>query len=108
MPGPAWRGRELAETAERSKWLGELRDMVVAAKLPIVQLMSSMQHPEAALSGVGRGRRASTLSRRVLDWKRAARHVSIIIGASWPRGPGDVIYYLATLVDGNASKAKRT
>ena len=99
------RARELAETAERSTWVGDLRDIVVGAKLPIVQLMSTMLKPEAALSGVGRGRRASTLRRRVLDWKRAARFLTVFIGASWPMGPGDMIDYLATLADGGASKS---
>ena len=90
------RARELAETAERSKWLQELRDIVISANLPIVQLMSTMQHPETVLSGVGRGRRANTLRRRVLDWKRASRKFTLTIGSSWPRGAGDVIDYVAT------------
>ena len=35
--------RELAEAVERTKWVGVLRDIVVAANLPLTPMMATMQ-----------------------------------------------------------------
>ena len=99
------KARELAETRERAKWVSEIRDIVVAARLPVVAVAAKMSRPESVLSSMGRGWRRSTLRRRVLDWRPAARFLSLTVGRSWPNSIADVLDYPAALADGNAGRA---
>ena len=43
------------------------------------------------------GRRSSTFRRRVLDWKRAARDLSLVTNRAWPSGIHGVLDYLHSL-----------
>ena len=79
--------RALAEREQRTRWLRELRDLIVAAELPIVHLASSARDPESLLGSVGQGRRAKTIRGRVLDWKRQARFYMTV------GGPGLAPFY---------------
>ena len=89
----------------RSKWLLELRSIVVQASLPVVAVAASMKDPNMCLTALGWGRRARTLRRRVFVWRRVSRYLQLTCGRSWPRSPADVLDYIATLVDANAPKS---
>ena len=67
------KAREKAENAKRQHWINELRSIVLTSDMPIVQIARTHHDPSVILSGIGQGRRAATIRRRVLDWKRAGR-----------------------------------
>ena len=77
------RGR--AEDRKRDKWLQELRSLVVASRLPVATLAGNMPDPNLLLDRLGRGRRASIIRRRVIDWKAAARFFMFSFGVPWLR-----------------------
>ena len=96
-------GRQRLE--KRSKWLRELRTLVEATSLPIVGIASQMEEPEAIMSILGRGRRASTIRRRVIDWKKASRYFMLTCGDVWPTGPTPFVDYLSVLATGGGGRA---
>ena len=65
--------RRKAESQRRQHWLQELQQIVLGSSMPIVAIASASHKPSVILSAIGQGRRAATLRRRALDWKRAAR-----------------------------------
>ena len=65
--------RAKAEKVRRDKWLGILQELVAAYPVPLASIACNSQSPSSVLALVGAGRRASTLRRRVIDWKAAAR-----------------------------------
>ena len=89
--------RQKAEDARRQHWILQLRELVHASKLPVVELAAASSSPTAVLAVIGQGKRASTLRRRILDWRKAARFFMLTFNMVWPRGVHDVVDYLATL-----------
>ena len=57
------------------------------------------------LSALGRGMRAPTIRRRVLDWRKVSRFIQLTCGRTWPQSPADMLDYIATLVDAGAPKS---
>ena len=99
MPG------EKAETSRRYHWLSQLRELVVAADLPIVAHSAASSSPAAVLAVIGQGRRVSTIIRRVLDWRKAARFHMLTFNKLWPRGVHDVVDYLMALAASGAGRS---
>ena len=50
-----------AERAERRRWVGELRVLVIATSLPCLSLAKSTRRPAAFLHTIGLGQRAATI-----------------------------------------------
>ena len=57
------------------------------------------------MSIVAQGRRARTLRRRVLDWRAAARYFAFSCDTPWPRSVGEVLDYLASIVEGSKGRS---
>ena len=97
--------REIAEAWLRQKWVAELREIVIRAGLPVVHIAMQMKRPETILSSVGRGRRAKTIRRRVLYWRKAARCFRLACGKSWPTDLEQILDYIDSLVEGGAARS---
>ena len=98
--------RESAEDRRREKWLHELRCLIVSSNLPAAVIAGKMSDPALLLDGLGRGRRASTTRRRVIDWKAAARYFALTFGTPWPQDVAQVIEYISTLIAGEATQSR--
>ena len=94
--------RHKAESQRWQRWLHVLQQISLGSSMPIVSIAGASQNPAVILSAVGQGRRAATLRRRALDWKRAARYFHMLSGTAWPRGPHDMLDYLNCLASSGA------
>ena len=97
--------RAIREESVRERWVHALMGEVAAAKLPFTELLESSQNPASLMSIVAQGRRARTLRRRVLDWRAAARFFFFSCGTPWPRSVGEVLDYLASIVEGSKGRS---
>lgn len=83
------------ENAERARWVKELvKELQQHPTLPAVVEASQSLDPERRLQRAGRGRRATTLRKRVRDWRRLSRWLEGARGRSWPATIDDVLCYL--------------
>ena len=64
-----------------------------------------MRNPDSLLSTLGRGRRASTIRRRILDWRRASRFFSLSYQIAWPKHVSQVLEYTTALIDGGSGSS---
>ena len=77
------------ERQELERWRQELASLVSEAKLPVVDHSCSARNPELALSlGLGSAR-ASTIRKRVREWKKFRSFCLATTGEVWPRDPVD-------------------
>ena len=97
--------RQVKEERTRDKWLVHLHHIVMVSSLPVVHISSQLSDPSMILHIIGKGRRAATIRRRVLDWRSFARFLQLSYGRVWPDGPAQVLDYLASLVDGGCGKS---
>ena len=77
------KARELAEEARRAKWVEALCDIMRASPMPRPTSTTGDADFDFIFSSAGQGRRASTIRRRVLDWRLAARYFSMTFGCTW-------------------------
>ena len=87
--------RELAEKQERDRWVKEIRNIVVAAKLPVALRSSE----DALLIRVAKGRRANTLRKHVKTWMKASRWMDAVFGEQWPASPECFAEFLEAMVE---------
>ena len=97
--------RQLRGDRNRDKWIGLLRSSVVSASLPLAHISSQLSDPSTVLNIIGKGRRASTIRRRVLDWGHLQRFLRLSCGIQWPTCPAQILDDLASIVDGGAGKS---
>ena len=57
-----------------------------AAGLSVVEVAAQMSNQDALMDYLGRGRRASTLRQRIIDWKKASRLFMLSWNRLWPSG----------------------
>ena len=96
--------RAKRERLLREQWLPQLLELVGAAQLSITIVASTSQNPTSVYAAIGQGRRASTIRRRVLGWRKCARYFMILSGRQWPRGLHDVLELLHCLATSDAPK----
>ena len=82
--------------------------VVEGSGLPVVAVAAGMREPNALGKLLGRGRRASTIRRRVLDWHKFARFLRLTFNSSWPESLSQVLDYISTLADGGAPRSTIT
>ena len=97
-------GRRKAEDSERQRWASEVAAIVEEAKLPSAQVAEGMHSKETALLRAARGRRASTLRRRVRDWRKARRYFLLTTGQVWPRGVAAALEYVEVCAESPSGK----
>lgn len=83
--------RELAERQERSRWLGELKQIIARSGMPAGE---NKLAGDLSDSRFAKGRRASTLRKHVKTWNVAARWFKGTFNVAWPRHPHDVVAYM--------------
>ena len=76
--------RAKVEPTHRAHWVMELRELVIAAQLPVAELAAQTQDPSALFNVLAADRRARTIRRRVLDWKQAGLFFTVLSGMPWP------------------------
>ena len=83
------------ENSERKRWVKELmKELQLHPTLPAVEEASRSLDPERRLQRAGRGRRATTLRKRVRDWRRMSKWLEGARGRGWPATTDDVLCYL--------------
>ena len=93
------RARAKAEEARRDKWVAELVMVVESLGLRVVRVAAEMRVPNALTKLLGRGRRASTIRRRVLDWHKFSRFLRMTFNTAWPTSVAHVLEYISALAD---------
>ena len=88
------RAREIAEEKERRRWLDELSEIIKEAGLPLAVLAERSPNAEAILRRCAQGRRATTLRKRVRDWRKARSYFLRALGTPWPADAADVLEYI--------------
>lgn len=83
--------RELAEKQERTRWLGELKQIIARSGMPAGE---NKLAGDLSDSRFAKGRRASTLRKHVKTWNVAARWFKGTFNVAWPRHPHDVVAYM--------------
>ena len=71
-----------------------VKELRLHPTLPAVEESSRSLDPERRLQRAGRGRRATTLRKRVRDWRRMSRWLEGARGRGWPAIADDVLCYL--------------
>ena len=97
--------RRKAEDTERKRWAKELASIIEEARLPLVQVAEGLRSKEAALLRAAQGRRASTLRRRVRDWRKARRFFLLTLGRAWPDGAAAALEYIKVCAEGPSGKS---
>ena len=83
------------ENKERTQGVKELmKELQLHPTLPAVEEASRPLDPERRLQRAGRGRRATTLRKRVQDWRRLSKWLQGAQGRGWPATTDDVRCYL--------------
>ena len=87
--------RELAEKQERDRWLGEIRNIMKRARLPVALRSSE----EALLIRVAKGRRPNTLRKHVKTWAKASRWLKVVHDCEWPKTASQFAEFLEAMVE---------
>ena len=85
--------------AERRKYARLLSQVIIQADLPIVQLVKTLDDPEAGWLHIFAARRGNTLKNRYKVWRPFEMWLEWHRGYLFPRGVKDVIDYMQHRVD---------
>ncbi len=88
------RGREMAEEAERAKWLGKLVDIMKELEAPILASVVASTRPQELLLAHLGGRRVATLRARMRAWARYRLWLRASCGVGHPTSPHHIYDYL--------------
>ena len=69
-----------------------------------MSIAEQMGEDHSLVNLLGRGRRASTIRRRVLDWKRVWRYLMLTFGEMWPSCQAHFLDNLSTLAAGGSGR----
>lgn len=87
-------GRAEVEERELSRWRQELARLVVEADLPVLEPMLLVRHRESALVAALGNARASTIRKRVREWRKVRAYCLAVSGSAWPSHIGIILDYL--------------
>lgn len=90
--------------AERVKYSMLLAQVIIGAKLPVVELVQSLDDPRSGWVHIFAARRANTLKNRFQVWKPFQTWLEVHRGYSFPQGVKDVIDYMQHRVDDGCGK----
>ena len=82
------------EREELQRWRSELASLVREAKLPAADFADLAQHPDAILEAAIGSVRASTIRKRVREWKKFRAYCQASSRSVWPSHVGIVLDYL--------------
>lgn len=92
------RAREEAEAKDRERWRTALADIILEAGLPLAQMAEGAASPASFLRQAAQGRRATTLRKRVRDWRRARAYFLRALGRPWPLQVWEILEYVEARV----------
>ena len=87
-------GRAEVEDRELSRWRQELARLVVEADLPVLEPMLLVRNQESALIAALGNARASTIRKRVREWRKVRAYCLAVSGSAWPAHIGIILDYL--------------
>ena len=96
--------RRKAEDSERHRWAHELAALIEEASLPLAVIAGETQNRESVMLRAAQGRRASTLRRRVRDWRKARRFFQLTLGRPWPTNEAAVLDYVEVCASAPSGK----
>ena len=97
VTGPT--ARADAENAARTRWKGELADLILEAGGPLVEATRHAADQRAALGLAAGGRRAATLEKRVRVWRRVRSWCVGMYGRPYPAGASQALDYAQARID---------
>ena len=91
--------RAAREAATLQKARAELADLLMEAKLPITAQTMSCREPEKVMAAALGGMRASTIRKRIREWRKVRAFALGVAGVPWPPHIGLVLDYLQERLD---------
>ena len=86
-----------AEILQKAR--AELADLLMEAKLPITAQTMSCREPEKVIAAALGGMRASTIRKRIREWRKVRAFALGVAGVPWPAHIGVVLDYMQERLD---------
>ena len=91
--------RAVREAGVLQKARAELADLLMEAKLPITVQAMSCREPEKIIAAALGGMRASTIRKRIREWRKVRAFALGVAGVPWPPHIGLVLDYMQERLD---------
>ena len=82
------------EAAELKQWRANLAELVIEADLPVAQHAQRTSNPDAIIAASLGSMRATTIRKRVREWRKVRNFSLQLCGHAWPVHVGVVLDYL--------------
>ena len=86
--------RAAIEKAELERWRGQLVELLLESNVPMTQQAKMASNPSAAIAASLGSMRASTIRKRVREWKKLRAFSLGLSGSPWPAHVGVILDYL--------------
>ena len=86
--------RATIEKAELQRWREQLVEILLESKTPLAQQARLASNPLATIAASSSSMRASTLRKRIREWRKLRAFSMGLDGSPWPRHVGVVLDYL--------------
>ena len=82
------------EATELKRWRASLAELVIEADLPVSHHAQLTSNPEAIIAASLGSMRATTIRKRVREWRKVRNFSLQLCGHAWPTHVGVVLDYL--------------
>ena len=90
------------EATELKRWRASLAELVIEADLPVSHHAQLTSNPEAIIAASLGSMRATTIRKRVREWRKVRNFSLQLCGHAWPTHVGVVLDYLHKLMGSRA------